>query len=65
MLDKIIVQVALALFQYIERRIAAGKIAVEADADPARLRRAGARIREWVRQQDSLHPRRESDQDRA
>lgn len=50
MLDRIIAQLALALFSYLERRIERGHIAVDADVDHARLRRAGSRIGEWLRQ---------------
>lgn len=50
MLDRIVAAVALALLQYLERRIERGSTAVDATADRDRLRRGGARIREWLRE---------------
>ena len=50
MLDRIVAAVALALLQYLERRIERGSTAVDSDPDRERLRRGGARIREWLRQ---------------
>jgi hypothetical protein len=50
MLDRIVAAVALALLQYLERRIERGSTAVDAASDRERLRRGGARIREWLRQ---------------
>lgn len=57
MLDKILMQIAMGLFDVLLKRIEAGKIALDADTDRERLRTAGARIDEWLRQQDSLHSR--------
>jgi len=57
MLEKIVAQVALALFNWLEKRIQASNIAVDADYDRERLRRAGSRIDEWLREQNRLHPR--------
>lgn len=62
MLDKILYQIAMGLFDVLLKRIEAGKIAVDADIDRERLRAAGARIDEWLQQQDSLHPRGQSNQ---
>ncbi len=50
MLDRIFAAVALALLQYLERRIERGSTAVDAAPDRERLRRGGARIREWLRE---------------
>lgn len=57
MLEKIVAQVALALFNWLEKRIQASSTAVDADIDRERLRRAGSRIDEWLREQNRLHPR--------
>lgn len=57
MLEKIVAQVALALFNWLEKRIQASNTAVDADIDRERLRRAGSRIDEWLREQNRLHPR--------
>jgi hypothetical protein len=50
MLDRIVAAVALALLQYLERRIERGSTAVDAAPDRERLRRGSARIREWLRE---------------
>lgn len=50
MLDRIVAAVALALLQYLERRIERGSMAVDSAPDRERLRRGGARIREWLRE---------------
>lgn len=60
MLEKIVAQVALALFNWLEKRIQASNTAVDADIDRERLRRGGARIDEWLREQNRLHPRGQS-----
>lgn len=57
MLEKIVAQVALALFNWLEKRIQASNTAADADPDRERLRRAGSRIDEWLREQNRLHPR--------
>lgn len=64
MLDRIVAAVALALLQYLERQIERGSTAVDAAPDRDRLRRGGARIREWLREQDSSRQRKQSDQGR-
>ena len=48
MLERIVAQFALALFSWLEKRIDREKTARDATPDIPRLRRAGARIREWV-----------------
>jgi len=65
MLDKFIATVALALFGYLEKRMSAGRVAVDADVDRASLARAGARIREWMRKQDDLRAGGKPDASRA
>jgi hypothetical protein len=62
MLDKVLAQIALGIFDVLLKRIEMGQIAVDADVDRERLRTAGSRIDEWLRQQDSLHSRGQSDQ---
>lgn len=57
MLEKIVAQVALALFNWLEKRIQASNTAVDADVDRERLRRAGSRVDEWLREQNRIHPR--------
>jgi len=62
MFDKVLAQIALGIFDVLLKRIEMGHIAVDADVDRERLRAAGSRIDEWLRQQDSLYPRGQSDQ---
>jgi len=62
MFDKILAQVAVGIIDALLKRIEAGSIAVDADVDRDRLRRAGTRIDEWLRQQDSIHSRGQSNQ---
>lgn len=50
MLEKIVAQIILGLWTWLEKRIERGTIAVDADLDKPRLRRAGTRIREWLRE---------------
>lgn len=57
MLEKIVAQIALALFNWLEKRIQASNTAVDADYDRERLRRAGSRVDEWLREQNRIHPR--------
>ena len=60
MLDKFLAQLALGIIDALLKRIETGTIAVDADIDRDRLRRAGSRIDEWLRNQDSLHSRGQS-----
>lgn len=62
MFDKILAQVAVGIIDALLKRIETGSIAVDADIDRDRLRRAGTRIDEWLRQQDSIHSRGQSNQ---
>lgn len=62
MFDKILAQIAIGLVDALLKRIETGKIAVDADVDRDRLRRAGSRIDEWLRKQDSFHSRGQSNQ---
>jgi len=65
MLDKFLAQLALGIIDALLKRIEAGTIAVDADIDRDRLRRAGSRIDEWLREQDSLHSRGQSNPPRT
>lgn len=64
MLDRIVARIALGLLDWVEKRIQRGSVAVDADADRDRLRRSGARVREWLRE-DRLRERIDPDADRA
>jgi len=55
MLEKIVAQIALVLLGWVEKRIQSSKTAVDADEDVERLRRAGSRIDEWLREQNRIH----------
>ena len=60
MLDRILYQIAIGIFDALLKRLEAGKIAVDADVDLDRLRNAGRRIDEWLREQDRIHSRGQS-----
>ena len=64
MLDRFLLGLAMALFSYLEKRLERGSTAVDAAPDRERLRRGGARIREWLREQDRARQRKQSDQGR-
>lgn len=49
MLERIVAQVTVALIGWLDRRMERGTIAVDADGDRDTLRRAGDRIRAWMR----------------
>jgi hypothetical protein len=57
MLEKLVAQFALALFNWLDKRIQLGSTAVDADLDRDKLHRAGRRIDEWLREQDRIHSR--------
>ena len=66
MLEKVVAQVTVALIAWIDRRIERGSTAVDADPDRDALRRAGARIDEWMRRKpDRIRPGGESDAGRT
>ena len=65
MLDKFLAQLALGIIDALLKRIETGTIAVDADIDRDRLRRAGSRIDEWLREQDSIHSRGQSNPPRS
>lgn len=65
MLDRILYQIAIGIFDALLKRLEAGKIAVDADVDLNRLRNAGRRIDEWLREQDRIHSRGQPNQDRS
>jgi hypothetical protein len=54
-LDRIAVSIVLALLKWLEKR--GVSTAQDADRDPASLDRAGARLREWLRDADRIRPR--------
>ena len=62
MLDRVAVAIVIALLGWLERR--GVSTAVDADRDPARLDRAGARLREWLRDADRVRAGREPDEAR-
>jgi len=53
MRDRILAQIALALFDVLAKRIEMGKVSMDSDIDRDRLIRAGRRIDEWLRKQNS------------
>lgn len=57
MLEKIITQfvaqLAIYLIEYLDKKIEKGKVAVDALPDPDRLQRAGDRLSQWLREQNS------------
>ena len=61
MFDKVLAQIAVGIIDALLKRIETGTIAIDADIDRERLRRAGSRIDEWLREQDSIHSRGQSD----
>jgi hypothetical protein len=65
MLDRFLLGLAMALFSYLEKRLERGSTAVDSAADRGRLLRGGARIREWLREQDRARQRKQPDSDRT
>ena len=65
MLERIVAQVAMALFGWLDGRISRGSTAVDAPSDRARLRRAGDRIGKWLREQDRVRSGKQPDADRT
>jgi hypothetical protein len=65
MVERIVAQITVALIAWLDRRIERGSSAVDADDDRQALRRAGNRIREWVRKPDGVRAGRESDEGRT
>lgn len=55
MLDRVAVAIVIALLGWLEKR--GVSTAIDADRDPARLDRAGTRLRQWLRDEDRLRPR--------
>jgi hypothetical protein len=53
-LEKIVAQIAVAMLAWLDSRLSRSSTAVDADLDPERLRRAGARIAQWMQQQDRV-----------
>jgi hypothetical protein len=56
MVERLVLAIALALVAWLERRWEKSQAAKEADADHDRLRRAGDRVREWLRNTDRVGP---------
>jgi hypothetical protein len=54
MLERIVAQIALALFSWLDKRIERGSVAKDATSKPDDLRRAGTRLRLWLLKN---HPR--------
>ena len=65
MLDRILAQIALALFDVLAKRIEMGKVSMDSDIDRDRLIRAGRRIDEWLRKQNSTDIGGQSNQNRT
>ena len=55
MLDRVAVAIVIALLGWLEKR--GVSTAIDADRDPTSLDRAGARLREWLRNEDRIRPR--------
>jgi hypothetical protein len=57
MLEKIITQfiaqLAIFLIEYLDKKIQKGSVAIDAIPDPDRLQRAGDRLSQWLREQNS------------
>lgn len=64
MFDRIIALVAIALMDYIVKRIERGKVAIDGDLDRVRLHRGGVVIRKWLLK-NGASPRIKSDSDGA
>lgn len=60
MFEKIIAQIALALFSFLEKRIKDGSTAIDAQDDRDRLLAAGSRLDAWMQQQNSAGSRGQS-----
>jgi len=57
MFERIVAQVTVALIGWLDRKMERGSTAVDADPDRDTLRRAGDRIRKWMREQpDGVRP---------
>lgn len=54
MLERIVAQIAIALFGWLDKRLSRGHLAKDADVDRDSLRRAAGRINDWMRQQDRV-----------
>jgi len=63
MLERIVAQVVVGLLGWLEKR--GVSVASDADPDPAVLRRAGDRLREWMRESDRVRAGGKPDADRS
>jgi hypothetical protein len=61
---RLLAALVVALAEFLVKRIERGSVAVDADRDLDRLRRAGGRLREWMRE-DGSGERRKPDADRT
>lgn len=64
MFDKILSTIALALVDYLLKRIERGSTAIDANRDVSSLRHGGNRIRHWM-QSNGASPRVKSDPSRT
>jgi len=62
MLNDFLARLALGILAYLEQRTR--RTAQDADPDPASLRLAGDRLREWMREQDRIRAGGKPDEDR-
>jgi len=65
MFERIVAQVTVALIGWLDRKMERGSTAVDADPDRDTLRRAGDRIRKWMREQDRIRPGGKPDEGRT
>lgn len=66
MLERIVGQIVVSLISWLDKRISSEKSAVEASADRDTLRRAGDRIRDWMRKQpNGIRSGKQPDADRT
>ena len=49
MLERIVATITVGLIAWLDKRMSRETVAIDADVDRDSLRRAGARIREWMR----------------
>ena len=53
MFEKIIAQIALALFAFLEKRMEKGSTAIDSQVDRDRLIAAGSKLDDWMRKQNN------------
>lgn len=52
MLERLLAAIAIGIIRYLDGRALSGADAADANADKAAMRRAGNRVRDWLRKQD-------------